>query len=236
MPLHDWTERPGWDGVHHIWITELLRWVKPQLPTGYRAYIGTAPTVAIGAPLEKPDLGVRKWQEQTAPESANGTPPAGSTSAEQPDEEVAVSTLDPGTSLFVELHGRLIAAVELISPRNKDRVAARTTYLNRYLGYLLEGVHLLLVDVHRRPLGFSLAEQIAAELKLTSPPCPPPLAVSYRVGEPAPTGGRFLAVWRRQLTIGQPLPKLPLAITLSQQVSIDLEQTYLRAAADAYLE
>lgn len=38
MPLHDWTDRRGWDGVHHLWITELLRWVKPRLPTGYRAY------------------------------------------------------------------------------------------------------------------------------------------------------------------------------------------------------
>ena len=25
MPLHDWTDRQGWDGVHHLWITELLR-------------------------------------------------------------------------------------------------------------------------------------------------------------------------------------------------------------------
>ena len=27
MPLHDWTDRPGWDGLHHLWITELLRWL-----------------------------------------------------------------------------------------------------------------------------------------------------------------------------------------------------------------
>src|SRR6202035_2368587 len=45
MPLHDWTDRPGWDGVHLLWLTELLRWIKPQLPQGYRAYIGSAPTV-----------------------------------------------------------------------------------------------------------------------------------------------------------------------------------------------
>ena len=43
MPLHDWTDRGGWEGVHHLWITELLRWVKPRLPAGYRAYIGSAP-------------------------------------------------------------------------------------------------------------------------------------------------------------------------------------------------
>lgn len=29
MPLHDWTDRAGWEGMHRLWITELLRWVKP---------------------------------------------------------------------------------------------------------------------------------------------------------------------------------------------------------------
>ena len=47
MPLHDWTDREGWEGVHHLWITELLWWIKPRLPTGYRTYIGVAPTLAI---------------------------------------------------------------------------------------------------------------------------------------------------------------------------------------------
>lgn len=37
MPLHDWADRPGWEGVHHLWIAEILRWVKPRLPLGYRA-------------------------------------------------------------------------------------------------------------------------------------------------------------------------------------------------------
>ena len=49
MPLHDWNDRPGWEGMHHLWITELLRWVKPRLPAGFRAYIGAAPLLAVGA-------------------------------------------------------------------------------------------------------------------------------------------------------------------------------------------
>src|SRR5947208_3401681 len=163
MPLHDWTDRSGWDGVHHLWITELLRGIKPQLPEGYRAYIGTAPVVAIGAPPEKPDVGVRQWNEAATERSAaspNG-PTAAQRPVEEPDEEIAVATLEPGKTLYVEMHGRLVAAVELVSPRNKDRPVARDAYLSRYLGYLLEGVHLLLVDVHRRPFGFSFADRIA---------------------------------------------------------------------------
>lgn len=234
MPLHDWTDRPGWDGVHHLWITELLRWIKPQLPEGYRAYIGTPPVLAVGAPQERPDVGVREWNEPPAPASANG-PGAASKPVDEPDEEVAVATIDPGKALYVATQGRLVAAVELVSPRNKDRSVARDTYLSRYLGYLLEGVHLLLVDVHRRPLGFSFDERIAQALQLKQPSAMPPFAVSYRVGEPAASGGRLLAVWRRPLTVGQPLPVLQLALTVKQGVRVDLEQTYVRAAADAYL-
>ena len=173
MPLHDWTDRRGWDGVHHLWISELLRWVKPRLPTGYRAYIGSAPAVAVGAPPEKPDVSVRQWPEEPSAGSAGPTIP--SLPSEDPDEEVAVALLDPETSVFVESQGRLVAALELVSPRNKDRSVARAGYLARYVSYLLEGVHLLLVDVHRRPLGFSFADRIAEELQIRQPSCPPPL-------------------------------------------------------------
>src|SRR5436309_1202070 len=237
MPLHDWTDRSGWEGVHHLWISELLRWIKPRLPAGYRAYIGSAPTVAIGAPPERPDVAVRQWTAEPA------TPPDGpasdtnrtNASTEDPDEEIAVACLDPSTSLYVESHGRLIAAVELVSRRNKDRPVARSTYLARYLGYLLEGVHLLLMDVHPRPLAFSFADQIAAEFQIAQPALPPPFAISYRVGEPAATGGRILGIWRRPLAADSALPNVMLPLDLQVKVPIDLENTYQRAAADAYL-
>ena len=81
------------------------------------------------------------------------------TSPADPDEEIAVATLDPERAVYVERQGRLIAAVEVISPRNKDRPFARTAYLARYLGYLLDGAILVLIDVHRRPMAFSFADQ-----------------------------------------------------------------------------
>jgi hypothetical protein len=146
-----------------------------------------------------------------------------------------VSILDPETSVFVESRGRLVAALELVSPRNKDRPVARAGYLARYVGYLLEGVHMLLVDVHPRPAGFSFADGIAKELQIQQPSSPPPLAVSYRVGEPAATGGHILAIWRRPLNPGGPLPIATLPLTVEAAVSVDLEQTYQRAVEDAYL-
>jgi hypothetical protein len=236
MPVHDWTDHMGWAGVRTLWLTELLRWLKPRLPAGYRAYIGSPPTLAIGAPTERPDVGVREWPPDRAPEAAVASAGAsGDGEIPAPEVEVAVAASDTSMALQVERQGRLVAAIELISPRNKDRPMARDTYLTRYLGYLLDGVHLLLVDVHRRPLGFSVADRIAQELQMRQPPCPPPVALSHRVGEPAAGGGRFLGIWRKPLTTGEPLPPMPLALTVEQAVMVDLEQTYMRAAADAYL-
>src|SRR5437773_329367 len=108
MPLHDWNDRPGWEGMHHLWITELLRWVKPRLSEGYRVYIGTAPTLAVGASGPRPDISVRTWNGGASPATATAA------KTEEPDLEVAVATIDPGTALLVERSGRLIAAIELV--------------------------------------------------------------------------------------------------------------------------
>jgi hypothetical protein len=45
MPLHDWDDACGWDGVRHFWITHLFHWVKPRLPANYRAYVGSVPAL-----------------------------------------------------------------------------------------------------------------------------------------------------------------------------------------------
>lgn len=235
MPLHEWTDRPGWEGMHHLWITELLRWVKPRLPASYRAYIGSAPLLAVGAPAVRPDVHVQRQPDVEGIKGEAVSSVAGGYNVE-PDLEVAVATLDPGTALLIERQGRMVAALELVSPRNKDRPAAREAYLARYVGYLIESVHLLLVDVHRRPPGFSFPDRIAAALSMGFEPLPAPSAVSYRVGEPAATGGRYLALWRRSLVVGEGLPEIPLAIDVDLQVMVDLERTYSAAAVDAYLE
>jgi hypothetical protein len=224
--------------MHHLWITELLRSVKPRLPAGYRAYIGTAPMLAIGAPAGRPDVSIHHCPE--CPETPGQPSQGGSPDAEgagfEPDLEVAVATLDPGTALMVERQGRLVAAVELVSPRNKDRPASRDAYLSRYLGNLMESVNLLLVDVHRRPLGFSFPDRIASALSMGCEPLPAPSAVSYRVGGPAATGGRYLAIWRRILVPGMSLPRIPLALDLDTRIEIDLEATYASAAVDVYID
>lgn len=236
MPLHDWTDLPGWDGVHQLWLVELLHWIKPRLPDGYRTYIGTSPTFAIDVPVEdRPDVGVRRWSPpmenlaESTPETAGEDPAWGQ------EVEMAVATLALDHNLIIERQGILVAVVELVSPRNKDRTSSQRTYSDVYTGYLRKGIHLLLIDVHRRPTAFSFFDRIAHELQFPHSPTPAPFAVTYRVGEPSPNGGRFLAVGRRPLTAGEAMPVLPLALTVHQSVPVDLEQTYARAAEAAYL-
>lgn len=230
MPLHDWTDDRGWDSVHPLWINALLFWVQERLPPGYRAYLGSVPGLSIAAEPGRPDLALRAWRPQAEQATKAEEVP-------QPDfQAVALLHPEPPAALHVFRDGQLVAAIEVVSPRNKDRPSSREFYRNRYLGYLWSGVHLMLVDVHRQPPGFSFVEAIAAELQCQFPVGLPPHAVSFNVGGPTPEGGQFLDGWYRSLVVGEPLPTLPLVLTAEQTLSIDLEHTYAEAARRAYLE
>jgi hypothetical protein len=124
----------------------------------------------------------------------------------------------------------------LVSYGNKDRVDRKAKYLTRYLSYLTNGVHLLLVDLHPRPHNYSFADEIAARLEVPDePPLPAPFAISYRVSPGGAPSGGFLALRRQRVVVGQLLPTLPLSLAFPAVVPVDLEATYMRAAPDAYL-
>jgi hypothetical protein len=235
MPLHDWTDERGWDCVHPLWLTYLLEYVQERLPEGYKAFLGSVPSLSVDSGNGKPDVSVRQWGPQPPVETA-----ATDTDGLKPDLEVSVVIrLDPQRAVHIDFHGQLIAAIEIISPRNKDRADAKETYTNRYLGYLRLGVHLMLVDVLPRPKSFSFSDAITSSLGMDLPPLPPPFAVTYRVGEVVPVGddmGSLVGLWRRPLRVGQLLPTLPLPLSVHRDVPIDLEESYQRAAKRAYLE
>jgi hypothetical protein len=230
MPLHDWRNDRGFNGLHVIWQNQLLDWIQPRLPEGYRAYLGSFPVITLDSPPNgQPDLSVRNWQP--------GATPAGTTVADvsAPDAVgLAVFDLDPQTAVHIDLHGQLVAAIEIVSPRNKDRPEARERYLNRYAGYIRQAVHLLLIDILPRPVGFSFAEALEFNIGFPQGPCPTPFACSYRVGEPVPEG-TIMEAWRRPLAVGAVLPTLPLPLTTTESVLIDLEHTYAEAARRVYL-
>lgn len=235
MPLHDWTDERGWDSVYPFWLAYLVEWIQPRLPEGYKAFLGSVPALRVGSINGKPDVSVRRW----GPE-----PPAGAVATDtaviEPDREASVVIrLDPHQAVHIDYHGQLIAAIEIVSPRNKDRTDSKETYTNRYLGYLRLGVHLMLVDVLPRLKNFSFSDAITTSLGLDLPPLPPPFAAAYRVGEVIPVGddmGSLVAWWRRPLRVGEPLPVLPLPLNVHRAIVIDLEETYHRAAKRAYLD
>src|SRR5439155_14146944 len=194
MPLHDWTDDRGWDSVRALWINALLFRVQDRLPPGYRAYLGSVPGLAIAAEPGRPDLGVRAWQP--AGQEAQAERSGAVVEGPQPDfQAMALLHPEPPAAVHVFRQGQLVAAIELVSPRNKDRPSSREFYRNRYLGYLWSGVHLLLADVHRRPIGFSFAEAMAAEMQCQFAVGLPPHAVSWSVGAPTGEGGQLLDGW-----------------------------------------
>src|SRR5262249_43230001 len=143
MPLHEWTDERGWDSVHPVWLTYLLEYVQERLPEGYKAFLGGVPSLTVDTGHGKPDVSVRQWDAEPATEIATTD-----TGLLEPDLEASVAVrLDPQRAVHVDFHGQLIAALELVSPRNKDRTDSKETYTNRYLGYLRLGVHLMVVDV-----------------------------------------------------------------------------------------
>jgi hypothetical protein len=235
MPLHDWTDERGWDSVHPFWLTYLVEWIQPRLPEGYRAFLGGVPALTVASGNGKPDISFCQWTPELPADDG-----ISEATGLKPDLEASVAIrLDPQLAVHIDLHGQLIAAIELVSPRNKDRVDARETYTSRYLGYLRLGVHLMLVDVLPRPKGFSFSDAITTSLGMELSPLPPPFTAAYRVGKVVPVGddmGSLVGLWRRPLKVGQPLPTLPLPLNVHRAVVIDLEETYKRAAKRAYLD
>ena len=231
MPLHDWTKLKGWSGLHIYWMVNICDDIKSKLPPGFRAYLGSSPIVAIDDPPGQPDVSVRRTNGGT-----QGTLEAGEADPFQPDWEGQVATIKTDVSVYVERNGRLIAAVELVSPGNKDGTQKKANYTARYLGYLTNGVHLLFADLHPRPFAFSFADTLAERLRLPAQPSlQAPYAVSYRVGVD-PSADATLAVRRFPLKVGEALPVAPLALGFPEVVPVDLEGTYRKAAESAYVE
>lgn len=125
----------------------------------------------------------------------------------------------------------LVAAVELVSPGNKDREGSRTAFAAKCAAYLQRGVRLAVVDVvtsRQANLHNALVELLGVgEAFLLAPE--PLYAVSYcprRGPEGTPAPADRIEVWPASLAVGQPLPVLPLALDRRQFVPLELDATY----------
>jgi hypothetical protein len=130
----------------------------------------------------------------------------------------------------IEAGPMLVGAIELVSPSNKAPPAARRAFAMKCLNYLNAGIGLIIVDVVTERHA-NLHDQ-RAELILGNAPrfpgTPPLYAAAYR---PFRRGDEDkVGVWPATLSVGEPLPVLPLWLReVDQPVRIDLEAAYTEA-------
>jgi hypothetical protein len=236
MPLLDHFNPPlnrthPWRSFHGAWAAAMARLLNQGiLPPGYYA----VPLVDFDGSVE---IDVAALREHGA------TVAEGESAASQPWSAPA-----PGATVAVEMPAvdavevqvfaddgdpRLTAAVELLSPRNKDRPQARRAFAVKCVGYLQQGSSVVVVDTvtTRRA---NLHEEILSLLGVAAGTVatPPGLsAVSYRAAD-RDEEEQQLQLWPEPLALGQPLPTLPLWIAADFSVRLDLETSYRTACDD----
>lgn len=236
MPLLDHFHPPlagqrHWEGFHGWWAAAIAGALnEDQLPPEYFAEfqvtLSTRVEVDVATFKEEGGQGAAAGNgAATAVQTHTWAPPAPTAVAPAvfPDDiEVRVFSSEAGPTL--------VAAIELVSPGNKDREETRRAFAMKCAAYLQRGIGLIVVDTvtSRRA---NLHDELMALLGLgegfTFPPATPLYATAYR---PAHRQDRNeMDLWRESLAVGQPLPTLPLAVRGLGCLPIDLEATYLEA-------
>lgn len=124
----------------------------------------------------------------------------------------------------------LRAAVELISPRNRDRPQSRQVFVTRCASYHHRGVSLVLVDIVTNRHSNLHGEFLNFLQRNGTPPWQSPTnlyAVAYQ--KVLKQGQRRLEMWWEVLRLGEPLPSLPLWIDVDQAVPLPLEESFVEA-------
>src|ERR1019366_3812455 len=126
---------------------------------------------------------------------------------------------------------RLVAAIELVSPANKDRPEHRRAFAAKCAALLQNQVSVTIVDlVTIRE--FNLYEELLDLIGQTDPAlgAAPPLmyAVACRATKPGaePSDPWQLDTWLRPLQLGMALPTLPLWLADNLSLALDLEESY----------
>jgi hypothetical protein len=122
---------------------------------------------------------------------------------------------------------RLVAAVEIVSPANKDRPEHRRAFIAKCAALLLDNVCVAIVDLvtTRTANLYSDLIELLGVADPSLPEEPPPLyAVACRWNRKG--NAWLLETWLHLLEIGRPLPTLPLWLTETVSVPLELESSY----------
>ncbi len=227
MPVHDWTRVPSglFHHFHQDWSIEIARCLnRGLLPKGMSALVEQR-----AGPREADVLTVES-------RTTRGAGVAATLTLERPVTKIVRRTTKEihfgrANRIVVKHHlGRIIAVIEIMSPRNKDSRAALRDFVDKIVAFLRQGIHVLLVDLFpptaRDPFGMHkvIWDEIHEE-DFSFPPGKDRILVSYE------TGGER-AAYVEPIAVGDPLPDMPLFLATGMHIKVPLEATY-NAAWDA---
>jgi hypothetical protein len=223
MPVHDWTRVETWlfHDFHTTWLIHLKEALNAGLlPPGYRAYAEQR------AELYVPDLIALTGRPAPA-----GPPGGGVAVAEPRTARRAVARSVPalGRALAVRHASgrRVVAIVEVVSPRNKDRPESVGDFAGKIAGMVRAGVHAVALDLlppgRHDPGGVHPA--VWALLEENEPGEPPPPGQPLTLA--AYQAARLPVAHLEYAAVGQPLPPVPLYLDDGRFVELPLEETYM---------
>jgi hypothetical protein len=230
MPLRDHFHSPvndkhRWDAVHGGWPMEIVRTLFDILPAGFVA----EPKIYHGSPFE---VDVSMIEDDDRPphveESGGGT--ATLTAAPPLTVPADLSELDEYEIRVydAERERTLVAAVEIVSPANKDRPETREQFISKADALLRQGVCVAVVDIVTSYQANLYAELLArfgqTDPRLGDPPAPL-YAVTLRGRKPKKRRP-VLDLWYFPLAVGQPLPTIPLWLSPELSIELPLEPSY----------
>jgi hypothetical protein len=239
MPLLDHfhpplTRRRQWRSFHATWAGSIADILTEQLPSPYYVEeLAQEGAVEIDvATHEEEAAAVPAGQAATATISAPAwAPPAPAwvmPAVFLDNFEVLVFTDDGGP--------RLVAAIELISPKNKDRGSTRRAFAAKCASYLSQGIGLVIVDTvtnRNANLHNEVVQLLENGAQFLMPAEASLYAVAYRPARRE--GAEQIDVWPAPLAVGQNLPVLPLALAAALCWPLDLEASYTAACQRRHL-
>lgn len=235
MPLRDHFRPPistygSWDRLHGQWPAMIVIALDPLLPAHYvaapRVHLGSAIEIDV-ASYERDDAGFR-----SAGASGNGGGIATAVWA-PPQPTLATATDPPGQDTYEVLvydsasGQRLVSAVEIVSPANKDRPEHRRAFIAKCAALLQEGVCVAIVDLvttRTSNLYRELMEFLGQPESAFPEDAPSLYAVTLRWTDRA--NQWTLETWVNPLGLGRPLPTLPLWLAADLAVPLELEPSY----------
>jgi hypothetical protein len=234
MPLRDHfrspvNDRHAWDELHGGWPMMIVQHLFPILPPGYMA----APGVHLGRAFEI-DVSAYEDDRPAGKADASDVRNGGLATATAPKPTLTLEAdLDDPDEYEVRIYDaergrRLVAAIEIVSPSNKDRPESRGAFVGKAAALLQKDVCVAIVDlvtIRQFNLYAELLELLGQTDSTLGPLPPSTYAVTLRSRKRQ--GKRsLLDLWHYPLTIGQPLPALPIWLSADLSISVPLETSY----------